>query len=152
MTIAYPGLAHAQTVADPDYWRQTPERQATVNRLVYSQSPQAIPGSYDSVREAEQILRENVRELPPSNPQARSLWTAIRETTATVKLSPAMRALGTIGLAVGAFDIGWRIGTGINAKFLKIGVPEASQASSTYSRRPAAAACSAPSTRRRTAG
>jgi hypothetical protein len=39
-------------------------------------------------------------------------------------LSAAPRALGTIGLAVGAFETGWKIGTGLNAKFLRIGLPD----------------------------
>jgi hypothetical protein len=118
--------AQAQTVAaDPDFWKQTAERQNTVNRLIYSQSPQAIPTTYDPVREAEEILRLQQRSLPPSNPAARSVWERLRGLTGEAKLSPAVRTLGTIGLAVGTFEIGWKIGSGINAKFLKVGVPEA---------------------------
>ena len=46
------------------------------------------------------------------------------------KLAPALRRLGPIGLGVGSFEIGWKIGEGVNAKFLRIGVPEASGAGS----------------------
>lgn len=116
--------ASAQVVADPDYWKQTTQHRDTVYRLVYSQSPQSIPASYDSVREAEEILRQQQRTLPPSNPQARSLWLQTRGLTVKSALSRAPRVLGTIGLAVGTFEIGWKIGSDLNAKFLRIGVPE----------------------------
>jgi hypothetical protein len=125
LTIAHQGVAFGQTVVDPDYWKQTAERQATVERFVYGQSPQAIPASYDPVREAEQILAQEQRALPASSPEVRTLWTQIRNLTVEEGLSTAPRAMGTIGLAVGVFEIGWKIGSGLNAKFLKIGVPEA---------------------------
>lgn len=122
--------AHAQVVADPDHWKQTTEHRNTVYRFVYGQSPQAIPASYDPVREAEEILRRQQRTLPPSNPEARRLWSQVRAMGAKAGLSVPLRALGTVGLVVGTFEIGWKIGTGINAKFLKIGIPEWSAASS----------------------
>ena len=43
-----------------------------------------------------------------------------------------MRALGTVGLAVGTFEVGWKIGSGINAKFLHIGIPEATDPTVDY--------------------
>jgi len=43
-----------------------------------------------------------------------------------------LRALGTVGLAAGTFDVGWKIGIGINAKLLKIGVPEAADATQNH--------------------
>lgn len=36
----------------------------------------------------------------------------------------APRVLNTVGLAAGTFEIGWKIGDGINAKFLRIGLPD----------------------------
>ena len=45
---------------------------------------------------------------------------------------PRLRALGTVGLAAGTFDVGWKIGIGINAKLLKIGVPEAADATQNH--------------------
>lgn len=36
---------------------------------------------------------------------------------------PELRFLGTVGLALGAFDLGWKVGTGLNTKLLKIGIP-----------------------------
>lgn len=39
------------------------------------------------------------------------------------RLYPALRTLGTIGLAAGTFELGWRIGTGIRTKVLRIGLP-----------------------------
>ena len=73
---SHTSAAHAEVVADPDYWQQTAARQATVNRFVYGQSPQAIPSSYDPVREAEEILRQQQRALPASNPEVPSLLAA----------------------------------------------------------------------------
>lgn len=123
LALSCPSFARAQTVADPDYYKQTVERQQTVNRFIYSQSPQPIPSSYSAAREAEQILAEHARSLPASNPEARSLWARLYGVAQGAELSPGVRALGTIGLGVTAFDLGWKIGTGINAKFLKIGIP-----------------------------
>lgn len=94
-----------------------------MNRLVYSQSPQAIPAGYDAVREAEEILRQQQRTLPPTNPAAPSLWQQIRGLTVRSSLSSPLGALGTVSLGVGAFGLGWKIGEGINAKFLKFNVP-----------------------------
>jgi hypothetical protein len=110
--------------ADPDFWKQTVEHRNTVNRLMYSQSPQAIPAGYDPVREAEEILRQRQATLPPSNPKAPSLWQQIRGITVKSALSTAPRALGTIGLVRETFVLGWKIGEGINAKFLRIGLPD----------------------------
>lgn len=133
--LAFLGLAssaQAQAVADPDFWKQTAERQDTVSRFFYRQSPQAIPSSYDPVAEAEQILRQRQAALPPSNPQAPSLWQRIRGVTGKTGLSKPLRALGTIGLAVGTLEVGWQIGSGINAKFLKLGVPPATDGPDYY--------------------
>ena len=121
---SHASAAHAQVVADPDYWKQTAARQDTVNRLIYSQSPQTIPPSYDPVREAEEILRQQQRALPSSNPEAPSLWRQIRTITVKSAVSTPPRALGAIGLAVGTFELGWKMGTGINAKFLRVGLPD----------------------------
>ena len=118
------GTAHAQAVADPDYWKLTAERQDTVSRFIYSQSPQAIPAGYDPVQEAEGILRQRQATLPPSNPQAPSLWQQVRTITVKSALETAPRALGTISLAAQTGWAGWKIGSGINAKFLKIGWPD----------------------------
>jgi hypothetical protein len=84
------------------------------------------------VQEAEQILRQKQATLPPSNPQAPSLWQQVRGVTVKSALSTAPRALGTIGLAVGVAELSWKVGTGINAKFLKVGIPEATDAPQNY--------------------
>jgi hypothetical protein len=117
------GTAQAQT-PDPDFWKQTAERRDTVHRLVYSQSPQSIPAGYDAVSEAEEVLRQEQRTSPQGNPKTKSLWQQIRTTTVRSALSSPMRAVGTIGLGIGTFELGWKIGTGLNAKFLRIGLPE----------------------------
>jgi hypothetical protein len=44
-----------------------------------------------------------------------------------LKVLPRLRVLGTVGLALGSFDLGWKIGTGIRTKLLKIGLPEPPQ-------------------------
>ena len=112
------------TVPDPnDYWKGTLLRRQTVYRLIYSQSPQTIPPSYDPVAEAEQILRDAQRTAPPSEPASKSLWQQIRGVAVKSALSSPLRALGTISLGVDTFRLGWKIGEGINAKFLNIGIP-----------------------------
>jgi hypothetical protein len=40
---------------------------------------------------------------------------------------PRLRTLGTVGLAIGAAELGWKIGTGIRTKLLKIGLPDPPQ-------------------------
>jgi hypothetical protein len=116
--------AHAQAVADPDFWKQTAERQDTVNRFFYRQSPQAIPSSYDPVLEAEEILRQHQATLSPSNAKAPGLWRQIRGVTVKSALSTPPRALGAISLAAGSFELGWKIGSFANAKWLRIGLPD----------------------------
>jgi hypothetical protein len=123
---ALPGKAFGQ--ADVDFWKGTAERQATVDRFIYGQSPQAIPSSYDPVAEAEAILRQHQASLPASNPGAPSLWQQIRTTTVKTGLSRAPRVLGTIGLAVDTAVVAWKIGSGINAKIFRFGVPDMSNA------------------------
>jgi hypothetical protein len=127
-------LAHpaGAVVADPDYWRQSVERRDAVYRLFYRLSPQAVPSSYDPVLEAEQILRERQAALPASNPQAPSVWQQIRSITVRQSLSTPTRAIGTIGLGVGTFEFGWKIGSGIRAMWQKISIPEASETAASY--------------------
>ncbi|HEV2813499.1 MAG TPA: hypothetical protein VGW10_09630 [Solirubrobacteraceae bacterium] len=91
---------------------------------MYSQSPQSIPSAYDAVQEAEEILRQNQRTLPPSSPKAPSLWRQIRNVGVKTALTAAPRVLGAVTLAPAAFELGWKIGNGLNAKFLRLGVPE----------------------------
>jgi hypothetical protein len=124
LATAHQTSAGAQVVADPDYWKQTAERQATVNSFVYGQSPQTIPRSYEVVAEEASRLRDAQRTVPPSNPTAPSLWQRIRTVPQRVGLSPALRTLGTIGLVAGGLDVGWKIGDGIAAKFVGFNVPE----------------------------
>jgi hypothetical protein len=115
--------AYAQAVADPAYWKQTAEHRDTVYRFFYRQSPQAIPTGYDPVADAEGILRQHQATLPPSNPEVPGLWQRIRTVPVRAGLSTPLRAMGTIGLAVGAGELGWRIGSGLNAKLVHIGIP-----------------------------
>jgi hypothetical protein len=128
-----PASADALVNEDPNFWKQTAERRATVDRLMYSQSPQSIPSSYDPVQEAEQILRSQQRSLPASNPQVPRLWQQVRSVTAKSALSTPLRALGTVSLAVGTFELGWKIGNGFNAKFLRIGLPANGEIPAAYS-------------------
>jgi hypothetical protein len=128
LAAAHAVPATAQVVADPDYWKQTGERRDTVYRFVYGQSPQSIPSSYDPVADAEQILRQRQAALPASNLQAPKLWQEIRTTTVKPGLAPPLRLLGTVALAVETFRVGWKIGSGANAKYFGIGVPDTSHA------------------------
>ncbi|HEX7298544.1 MAG TPA: hypothetical protein VF257_06035 [Solirubrobacteraceae bacterium] len=123
--MAIGGAATARATPDTDYWTRAADTRDTVYRFVYGQSPQAIPSSYDPVAEAESILQERQAALSPSNPTAPSLWQAMRTTTVRSALSTPLSALGSIALGIGVFEIGWKIGSGANAKFLKLGVPEA---------------------------
>jgi len=116
--------AQSQTLRDPGYWSATADRRATVYRFVYRQSPQAVPAGYDPVREAEEILRRRQQSLPSSNSTVRSLWQRTHALTIRSGLSTAPRVLARISLVPGVAYIGWKIGDGINAKFLRFGVPE----------------------------
>jgi hypothetical protein len=124
--VALTGLPvlEAASAQDVDFWKQAQERQDTVSRFVYRQSPQAVPSGYSPVAEAEEYLRQAQRSLSASNPQAQSVWQQARGLTSKTGLSVAPRVLGSISLAVGTFELGWKVGTGINAKFLRLGVPE----------------------------
>jgi hypothetical protein len=117
-------VARAQTTPDPNYWTQTADSRDTVYRLVYQQSPQSIPSDYDPVAEAEQVLQQAQQDAPASNPEVPSLWQQLRTGATEGGLSPALRTLGAIGLSIGSFELGWKIGSGINAKFLHIGIPQ----------------------------
>lgn len=114
----------AHATPDTAYWTRAADTRDTIYRFVYGQSPQAIPSAYDPVAEAEEILRQRQATLPPANPQASSLWRRMRTLTVDTGLSPKLRALGTLGLATTAFEVGWKIGSGLNAKFLRVGLPE----------------------------
>ena len=67
-----------------------------------------------------------------SSPEARGIWSQTRAVVSKVRPAPALRTLGTVGLAVGAFDVGSKIGSGINAKWLHFGIPEAEDATQSY--------------------
>lgn len=124
---SFPSLAtagHAVVTPSPDYWTQNATRRDTVHSFVYRQSPQAVPTSYSPVSGPASSLTTDFRTLPSSNPVTEPLWRQARGTVAKPGLSPLLRSLGAIGLAVGTFELGWKIGDGINAKFLKIGIPE----------------------------
>ncbi len=108
----------------PTSTRRPSSTTTTTYSFFYRQAPQTLPADYDPVAEATQVLLEHNQSLPASNPEVPSLWQQIRGVTIESALSTPMRALGTIGLAAGTFDVGWKIGSGIDAKFLKIGVPE----------------------------
>ena len=123
VVAAWPATAGALTVTDPDFWKATAARRATVNRFVYDQSPQPIPSSYDSVEEAEGILRSQQSGLSPDNPAARALWQRIRTLTVKEALSTRVGAAGTIGLAVFTGYVGVRIGSGIYQKYFEVKTP-----------------------------
>ena len=122
LAAGHQSTAHAQTV-EIRTLKQTAERQSTVNRFIYSQSPQAIPSSYDSVREAEEVLRQQQSTLPASDPQARSLWAQIGRHREISAFDPCAGARHD--RPGRRFEVGRKIGSGINAKFLKLGLPEA---------------------------
>jgi hypothetical protein len=108
LAVLYVGRGEAQVVTDPDYWKQTPERRATVYRFFYGQSPQAIPSGYDPVAEAEQILRQRQAAVAPSTPGAPSLWQQIRGVTFRAALSAPLRAITPISLAWGPLSLAGR--------------------------------------------
>jgi hypothetical protein len=138
LLAAVGGASAPAFASDADYWKQTAERRDTVNRLFYDESPQAIPSAYDPVREAEEILRQREQTLAPSNPAARTLWRQIFDVTVRSALSTPLRAVGTLALIDGAAELGWKLGSGANAKYLKIGVPEPSPGDSAYDNYPEA--------------
>jgi hypothetical protein len=128
----WPSASRAQTVPDPDFWKQTTEHQQIVDRFVYSQSPQPIPSSYDPVQEAEEILRSKQAGLSPSNPTTQALWQRIRTLTIKEALSTRLGAAGTIGLVALTGYVGVRIGSGIYAKYFEIESPPAAPWNSSW--------------------
>ena len=60
----------------------------------------------------------------PNQPSSTQLHRELRSLRIRARVLPALRVAGTIGLAVGTFDVGWKIGTGIRTKLLKLEVPE----------------------------
>ena len=115
--------AAAQTVTDPDFWKGTEGRADTVYRFFYDQSPQPIPSEYDPVLEAEQHIRAEQAALPPTSSEAKSIWRRGWEVIKGARLAPAVRVLGEVGLGVSTAEVGWKIGSGINAKLLHLGLP-----------------------------
>jgi hypothetical protein len=123
VALTFASSAYAQAVADPEYWKATPERAQTVYRLFYDEAPQTIPADYDPVAEAEQILRGREAALPASTPEATSIFKAAAEIPIEEGLAPRPGPLYQLALAATAFDVGWKIGSGINAKLLHLGLP-----------------------------
>jgi hypothetical protein len=115
--------AQAQTVADPNFWKQTEERADTAYRFFYAQSPQTIPAEYSPVAEAEQILRSHQASLPTSSPEAKSILRRGWDVLTKERLAPRPGPLFGLALAPVAFEVGWKIGSGINAKLLRLGLP-----------------------------
>jgi hypothetical protein len=131
--LAAIGQSSAQAlVRDVDYWKRNATRKDTVHSFVYRQSPQAVPTTYSPVSGPASSLTSDFRQLPSTHPRTEPVWRAGRTVPPKIGLSPALRALGTVGLAAETFDLGWKIGTGINAKFLRIGVPANGEIPATY--------------------
>jgi hypothetical protein len=64
----------------------------------------------------------------PNQPSSQALHAELRTARSTAtKVLPRLRTLGTVGLAIGAAELGWKIGTGIRTKLLKIGLPDPPQ-------------------------
>lgn len=90
----------------------------------------AVPG-VDCGPACQEWFTKEGRPLP-NNVSSEKLHRELRTIRMSTKVLPPLRVLGTFGLAVGVFDLGWKIGTGINTKFLKIGVPDASPAGQSW--------------------
>jgi hypothetical protein len=58
-----------------------------------------------------------------STPEMQQLSREARTLRVATGLSNAIRLAGTIGLAATAFDVGYLIGSGVNAKFFRVGIP-----------------------------
>jgi len=116
---------------DPDFWRGTSQRENAVAGLVYAESAQPVPTSLGAVGPTVTALREAERALPPGNSASKEIWKGLRNLGPGSGLTQPWRALGTIALAVGTFELGVKIGTGINAKYLKIGLPDPPEPKST---------------------
>lgn len=122
--VAVLGACPAQAAPDPDYWTESAQTRDTVYGFFYEQSPQSVPSGYDDVSAEAHQLTLTQAAYVPALPSVPDIWGGIRTTGVADGLIPALRGIGTIGLAVGVADLGWKIGTGINAKYLKIGRPD----------------------------
>jgi len=60
----------------------------------------------------------------PGAQTERELNRQLRTLRIAAKVLPAVKTLSRADLMFGTFEIGWRIGTGINTKWLRIGLPE----------------------------
>ncbi len=64
----------------------------------------------------------------PNQPSSQALHDELRAARSNAaKVLPRLRALGTVGLVVDTAVLGWKIGTGIRTKLLKIGLPDPPQ-------------------------
>lgn len=70
-----------------------------------------------------QDLRAAELRATRSRSSVEQLNREIRTIRPKVGLNPALRVLVTISLGVEAGRLGWKIGTGINSKFLRLGLP-----------------------------
>jgi hypothetical protein len=60
----------------------------------------------------------------PNQPASDQLHRELRTLRIRTRLLPLLRGAGVIGLGIETFEVGFKIGSGLNAKFLKIGVPD----------------------------
>jgi len=85
-----------------------------------------VPGVACATTCADWWLQEH-RPIP-NQPTSQALHAELRSArSAATKVLPRLRVLGTISLGVGTFAVGWKIGTGIRTKILKLGVPDPPQ-------------------------
>ena len=61
----------------------------------------------------------------PNQPTSKELHRELRSLRIRARVLPPLRLLGNLGLAYESFQLGRKIGNGINAKYLRIGLPEA---------------------------
>lgn len=90
----------------------------------------AVPGVDCGTRCAEWWVEEH-RPLP-NQATSEQMHRELRNLRSRgVRVLPKLRVLGSVGLAAETFRVGWKIGTGVNTKFLRLGLPPKGPPSST---------------------
>jgi|GEM_PF-5908190 len=116
VTLAFP-LGSAQATL-------APEVEAEFNKIVefnYRGSAQPAPPPCSQV--CQDLRAAETRPGGWSSPAAQELSREARNLRVATGLSKALRFTGTISLGPTAFELGYMIGSGANAKFFRIGMP-----------------------------
>lgn len=120
--LALIGLAFP--ISSADAYVLSPQVDAEFSKIVefnYRGSAQASPPTCGPV--CRDLRAAEARPGGWSTPTVEKLSREARTLRVATGLSSAIRLTGGVTLAAASFDIGYRIGSGFNAKFFKVGMP-----------------------------